>query len=495
MLLAATGLSSGNALRFVGLTTFGVDESANVDDLGPPRPAESSEPAGESISAADSTNADSAKAALDFEDADGAGHELWIVSTRNLPGNICSCPAAEFSPGVERFTCGHGWKRSSMEELLATDVPSCTTAILIHGNDTSANEAEARGGEFFRELVTGCCDSAPTRLIVWSWPSDKVICSYRKDAQLKACRTNVEGYYLARFVDQLSAETPVTIGGYSYGARVVTGGLHLLGGGVLEGGQLTERVHPDRRSTSALLMGAAMANNWLLPGMRHDRAISQVDRMMILFNPKDFVLHFYPRLWGGAGPRRWRDGPGGEPPGARAGENSPGEHSTANAPPPRLGLLRRFAGYHVAGPPRAAVAARRRARGGMICSNGACGSAVEKGCSREIPLPVGEGRVRGVANAGRLDNWIAPRQGERDVRPPKRSAKSRRFLRLQLLVVAHQARWLVGAVHVGQGLLGAGVLLDIVILPFDRDRTAEAGAIQLDEERLGNGRVAAPCRP
>ncbi len=297
LLLAATELSSGNVLRFVGLSTFGVDDAANVDDLGPPRPAESSEPASELVPAADR-----AKASLDFEDADGAGHELWVVSTRNLPGNICSCPTPEFSPGVERFTCGHGWSRSSMEELLATDVPSRTTAILVMATTTAANEAEARGREFFRELVTGCCNTAPTRLIVWSWPSDKVICSYRKDAQLKACRTNVEGYYLARFVDQLSADTPVTIGGYSYGARVVTGGLHLLGGGVLEGRQLAERAHPNRQSTCALLMGAAMANTWLLPGMRHDRAVSQVDRMMILFNPKDFVLHFYPRLWGGRGP-------------------------------------------------------------------------------------------------------------------------------------------------------------------------------------------------
>ena len=45
-----------------------------------------------------------------------------------------------------------------------------------------------------------------------------------------------------------------------------------------------------------------MANNWLLPGMRHEHAICR-SSLVIMYNPKDFVLHFYPRLWGGGGAR------------------------------------------------------------------------------------------------------------------------------------------------------------------------------------------------
>jgi hypothetical protein len=299
LLMAAAGLSGGSVLQFVGLTTLTLDSGADanpvlVDEDVAPGP---SDPVGPKVDAAPAIARPSIS-----EDADGAGHELWIVSTRNLSGNFCDVPPDAFSPGVERFICNRGWTRSSLDELVSTDNPAVTTAILVHGNDTDAGEAETRGREFYRELMTGCRASGPTRLIVWSWPSDKVVPCYRKDAQLKACRTNVEGYYLARFVDLLGPDSPVTVGGYSYGARVVTGGLHLLGGGVLEGRQLSDRVHPDRHPATAVLMGAALANNWLLPGMRHDRAVSQVDRLVILFNPKDFVLHFYPRLWGGRGP-------------------------------------------------------------------------------------------------------------------------------------------------------------------------------------------------
>jgi hypothetical protein len=235
-------------------------------------------------------------------DGDSGDHELWIVSTRDLPGAECGCPAPEFQPRVERYVCGSGWVGSTLEEFVASDDATRVTAIFIHGNDTDPAEAEARGRQLYRQLLTSRCAVPATRLVIWSWPSEQVLRHFRRDAQLKACRTNIEGYYLARFVDQLAPQTPLSIGGYSYGARVATGGLHLLGGGVLDGRQLVERMHADRQPASVVLLGAAMANNWLLPGMRHDRALSQVERMVILFNPADFVLHWYPRLWGHGGP-------------------------------------------------------------------------------------------------------------------------------------------------------------------------------------------------
>ena len=155
-----------------------------------------------------------------------------------------SCP--RFAPRVEQFICGAGWISSSLEEFLAGDDGTRVTVVFIHGNDTDAAEAEARGRELYREMLTSPCPEPPTRLVIWSWPSEQVIRNVRRDAQLKACRTNIEGYYLARFADQLTPRSPLSFGGYSYGARVVTGALHLLGGGVLEGA----------RSTSASMQNA-----------------------------------------------------------------------------------------------------------------------------------------------------------------------------------------------------------------------------------------------
>jgi hypothetical protein len=44
----------------------------------------------------------------------------------------------------------------------------------------------------------------------------------------------------------------------------------------------------------AVLMTAALDNDWLLPGRFHGRALSQVDRMLLLNNPCDRALKWYP---------------------------------------------------------------------------------------------------------------------------------------------------------------------------------------------------------
>jgi hypothetical protein len=306
---ALTSFSGGSLIRFIGLA----DSAANLSVF---VAKENSSPVEAIAAGSDASPADNASVVestsgnsacedaglAGFAAGEQHGHELWVVSTRGLRGASCGQCVADFNPTVEQFICGRGWIKSSLAEFLSTDDNARTTAIFIHGNDTDASEAESRGRSLYRSLLTSRCDMPPTRLVIWSWPSERVIPRYRKDAQLKACRTTVEGYYLAQFIDQLGPQTPVSLGGYSYGAGVVTSGLHYLGGGTLDGRQLVERQHPDRDPANVILLGAAIANNWLLPGMRHQHALSQVERMVILFNPTDFVLHFYPRLWGGHGP-------------------------------------------------------------------------------------------------------------------------------------------------------------------------------------------------
>ena len=111
-----------------------------------------------------------------------------------------------------------------MEEFSATEDPARTTAILVHGNDTDARVRPNRvGGSFIASWSWALPRRADAvgRLVMAQRESDLLVPQRR---QLKACRTNIEGYYLASFIDNLPAATPLTLGGYSYGARVVTGG-------------------------------------------------------------------------------------------------------------------------------------------------------------------------------------------------------------------------------------------------------------------------------
>jgi hypothetical protein len=98
---------------------------------------------------------------------------------------------------------------------------------------------------------------------------------------------------LAWLVDQLPAETPISLVGFSFGARVVTGGLHLLGGGSIGHLNLYERVHPDRAPVNAVLISGTMHAHWLGEGQYHGLAMTQVSRLLSVNNRRDPAMRYY----------------------------------------------------------------------------------------------------------------------------------------------------------------------------------------------------------
>lgn len=220
--------------------------------------------------------------------------QLWAVSTRCLTAeDACR---GRFVPQVSRFECNCGWIDSSWEEFQAADDPRRVTTIFIDGNGTDERRADRDGRAVYRLLAQSACSRQPVRFVIWDWPADRVRGTLRYDAQVKACRTSVEAYFVAHFVNLLDPEARVSILGYSFGARVTAGALHILAGGDLDGRRLRERQLRDRSSMHTVLLAPALDNYWLLPGNRNGLALSQVDRLLMTFNPCDRVLQFYPVL-------------------------------------------------------------------------------------------------------------------------------------------------------------------------------------------------------
>ena len=147
----------------------------------------------------------------------------------------------------------------------------------------------------FHTITDGSCRRV--RLVIWSWPSDYLPAGVKKDAEVKFRRTNVEPFYIGQVLDRIRPDVPVVLMGYSFGARISTGTLHLLGGGPINGQMLPVRITttqpPPRR---AVLLAAAVGRDALAPGHLHSEALSQVDRMVIMINPGDRVLKFFPVL-------------------------------------------------------------------------------------------------------------------------------------------------------------------------------------------------------
>lgn len=217
-------------------------------------------------------------------------HQFWLVSTRRLS----SVPSdGQNAPEVRRYQTSAGWSHSSLDELLAAEAPQAATCVLVHGNHTDGQLAVSKGFEVYRTLVRGATSGQPVRLIVWSWPSEQIPGSFRADARAKALRTNAEAYYLAGFLDRLRTRYPVSLVGYSFGARVITGSLHLLAGGALSNRKLDSRDSSSRPPFHAVLLAAAVDHDWLLEGRPHGRALSAVERMVLFVNPQDRVLRWY----------------------------------------------------------------------------------------------------------------------------------------------------------------------------------------------------------
>lgn len=213
--------------------------------------------------------------------------DVWLISTRGLP-YPCSRHGVSQQAGFERLddAC---FVAATREEFLSTLDPAQPTCFFVHGNRITRSDAQSQGLSIRRKIGNR---GVPFRFVIWSWPSEKIPGPLR-DARAKASRADVEAYYLGSVLAELPSDARVTLIGYSFGARTVTGSLHLLAGGMVHGNSLgtaaDSMVHPR-----AVLIAAAIPRVWLLPGGAHGLAPLQVEQLLLFYNPRDPALKYFP---------------------------------------------------------------------------------------------------------------------------------------------------------------------------------------------------------
>jgi hypothetical protein len=253
-----------------------------------------------SLSAAEST---SAREAAGAPDGDAAGKSaacttfrvrpqdaVWAVSTRSLG---CPAPGWTYPLTVWQYESqSPRWANASMEAFTASDDPQIVTVVYIHGNRIDSNLALQDGLSVYFQLAGAWDHEPPIRFVIWTWPSDQIR-GPLKDVRAKAARSDADAYYLGQFLSRLSPEMKVGLLGYSYGARIACGGVHLLGGGRLDGLSLPTASGPEIR---VALWAAAEHDYWLLPGRFHGQALPRAEQWFITRNCCDPVLAHYRML-------------------------------------------------------------------------------------------------------------------------------------------------------------------------------------------------------
>jgi len=221
--------------------------------------------------------------------------EILLVSTRAM-GTVCDSQVMEHKLQCERYERDASgkphWSPFDWHEILADHSDQRLTVFYVHGNRIARGQDRVRGLMIYHSLITRGKPTRPLRLIIWSWPSARIRGPI-KDYKVKAARTRPVGWQLAWFLDRMPEETPLALIGYSYGARVVSGAMHLLGGGTLSGLRLEERIHPARPQAHVALLAAALDAPWVQPGGYHGREFSQIDRMVLSTNRLDPAMRFY----------------------------------------------------------------------------------------------------------------------------------------------------------------------------------------------------------
>lgn len=221
---------------------------------------------------------------------------IWMVSTRGLDCCAESKPAEQDFRFL-RYDPTLGCQDTTWDAWSAEELPGTITLIYVHGNRIEPDEVLGRGLNAYRRLLSSGQDAPPLRFVIWSWPSSKVPGPRpRRDAQVKAARTDCESYFLANFMSKLNPQTKLRLLGYSFGGRIVSGALQLSGGGTLGRFHLDEANPRPANSVRAVLLAAAMHDHWWLPGSYHGEAFSQVDRLLLLYNSCDPLLRLYSRL-------------------------------------------------------------------------------------------------------------------------------------------------------------------------------------------------------
>lgn len=222
---------------------------------------------------------------------------MWLVSSRHL--SRCGTHDGSRLEICHREACGRSWKKTDLDDFLVGPDSALPTYVYVHGNRVDRELACERGVMVYRQLRRYCPHRF--RFVVWSWPSD-IVQGVVRDARVKACRSDADAYYLGWMLANTSSESPVSLIGFSLGARVVTGAVHLLAGGTLAGRTLPKLAESSVRPR-VVLVAPALHNDWLLPSRYHGRALTAVDRMLVLYNSKDPLLRLYRFISGNDNPQ------------------------------------------------------------------------------------------------------------------------------------------------------------------------------------------------
>ena len=225
--------------------------------------------------------------------------EHWIVSVRHCQQRCHGC-AHECSFDYVRSDWNGCATQSSNAEFYSWLKPGVPICIMVHGSFVTADTVAEDSKNTFRWLRQAA-PHLPLQVVFLTWPSEGLLTLNPAvavssavpglDVAILGRRAEFNGIRLARLIQTLPPQSPISLIGHSHGARIVTSGLNLLGGGELCGVNLC---NGSSHRIRTVLAGAAIDHDWLCPGQRYDRALNATECLLNIRVRKDWALLLYP---------------------------------------------------------------------------------------------------------------------------------------------------------------------------------------------------------
>jgi len=208
--------------------------------------------------------------------------DIWRVDLRA----VAYLPADErhfFHLAYYRWE-NNQWQASDAETFFSTQQPEIPLIVFAPGYTSTTPQLTWVG----LGIVWNFDPDKPCRIVLWDWYSDRGPGNIRRDVRGKLPVANNAGAYLALFLQNLKPQSKVCLFGFSFGSRIVCHAVETL---------RQNDQQPEGLRLNLVLSGAATDQNWFARGQRHSRIPEIVERILITYNPDDWVLRFYPLMY------------------------------------------------------------------------------------------------------------------------------------------------------------------------------------------------------
>lgn len=210
-----------------------------------------------------------------------ADQDIWLIDTHQAPWNNAS--EAGFARAVYYQLVGNKWVRSDAESFFETQITDVPLVVFSPGYTSTTSDTVEVGMSLVRLYKPG----QDCRTVFWNWPAEKNRCRLAPDIRDKINVTAASGDYMAMFLNRLKPDTKVCMVGFSFGNRILCDAVVRLGDD-----------RPDGMRIHLVLTAAATDRCSLVSGARHGEVPRLAEKILILFNPADSALRFYPLLYG-----------------------------------------------------------------------------------------------------------------------------------------------------------------------------------------------------